>query len=36
MDQVKKDCYNMSVLVSKLNTNFLEFEKFSYDVDESA
>ena len=28
MDQVKKDCYNMSILVSKLNTNFLEFENF--------
>ena len=35
MDQVKKDCYNMSILVSKLDINFLNFEKFfSYDVDE--
>ncbi len=27
-DEIKKNCYNTSILMAKLNTNFLEFEYF--------
>lgn len=35
MDQVKKDCYNMSIIVSQLNKDYLNFVNFfSYDANE--